>query len=390
VVEKYQEVSYPALIAQAAGVDSFVMPLISEPGIPPLWVVSSLIPLVIDTLPGQGVPMNLGYRGIYNNLGIPGATTGDLLNKGPADTTNPFFGFVLRDSAFGANAVEQAMNFQPTFVTLWIGANDILGSVIMGTDQYMTPLGSFQADFAAIVDSLQKVCDNVVVANIPEITAIPFTTTVPPFLVDPLTGELVLNPVTHDTIPLLGMITGHAQPESLTTEDLVLLPAAKAIADSIGWPTEVGGKGPLPDSLIIDRYERRNIAAMIQSYNDAIANICSARNIPVVDIHGFFQRIAARGVLIRGELFTTDYITGGLFTLDAVHPSTMAHYILAKEFIRTINAAFGASLPDPHMPAEPRLAAARGGATRPPVTYAFSYPSALFERLKKMYAPSIH
>lgn len=386
LVEKYQRLSYPALIAQAARLDSLAMPWISEPGIPPLFFAASLIPFVLDTLDGQGSPMNLNYQGIYNNLGIPAATTGDLIRKGPADPNNPFFGIVLRDSAFGANALRQAMNFQPTVVTLWIGANDILGSVLMGSDQFMTPLSSFEADFTAIVDSLLQLTDHIVAANLPAIPSIPYATTVPPFLVDPITGEVILNPVTGDTIPLVGYVKGHAQPESLTTADLVLLPAAALIADSIGWPTAVGGKGPLPEEYIVDRYELANISATVQQFNDAIASICSARNIPVVDVYSFFNDVGANGITIRGEHFTTDYVTGGLFSLDGVHPSTLGYYIVAREFIETMNKAFGSSLPDPMLPVQPR-AAAGALPERPPVTYAFSVPEWVFARVKQIFPP---
>ncbi len=37
---------------------------------------------------------------------------------------------------------------------------------------------------------------------------------------------------------------------------------------------------------------------------------------------------------------------GGLFSLDEVHPSNIGHAILANEFIRTMNVAFGMNIPE--------------------------------------------
>ena len=51
------------------------------------------------------------------------------------------------------------------------------------------------------------------------------------------------------------------------------------------------------------------------------------------------------GTVVNGIKFKTSYITGGLFSLDGVHPSSQAHGIVANEFIKVINSKFGANIP---------------------------------------------
>ena len=72
--------SYPALIAQQAGVTGFEQPLVSAPGIPGLLHLQSLAPLVIAPIPGNGLPTNLDLPRPYNNLAVSGFDTrGDVM-----------------------------------------------------------------------------------------------------------------------------------------------------------------------------------------------------------------------------------------------------------------------------------------------------------------------
>jgi len=354
LVEKYQRLSYPALIARAAGVMTFEMPLISEPGIPFTLFVKNFGPVELDTLQGQGTPINLNYPGIYNNLGIPGAKLNDLLTVGPLDQTNPynpFFSIVLRDPGLGANALEQAINLQPTFVTVWIGSNDVLGSAFKGTDAYMTPAASFDGDFRTLIDSLRAHADGIIAANVPDVVKAPYFTTIPTVLVDPVTRDTILNPANGQPIPLIGMVQG--VPGPLPSDALLPLEAIGYISAGIGVPAAVGGTDiPLADSLVIDPVEKANIEARVLEYNTIIDSICANRSIPVVDMYSFFDAMGSDGATIRGAHYRTDYIEGGLFSVDGLHPSSLGYYLIANEFIDRINASFNAAIPPAHIPVQ--------------------------------------
>ena len=48
---------------------------------------------------------------------------------------------------------------------------------------------------------------------------------------------------------------------------------------------------------------------------------------------------------VNGETFKTDYVSGGLFSLDGVHPTSKGYGILANQYIKTMNASFGMHVP---------------------------------------------
>jgi hypothetical protein len=353
LVARFQQVSYPALIASAVRTGRFEMPLISEPGIPPLLVFKSFVPTVeIDTLPGLGTPINSTYPGIFNNLGIPGATVHSLLVRRPvADPGNPFYQIVLRDSAFGPTALAQATALRPTFLTLWAGPVDILASALHGTDTMLTDAASFESDFRTLIDAARAASAAMVAANLPDIRSIPFFVTIPPVLVDPVTRKPVLDG-SGQLIPLLGEFQGSSG--SLPLTSFVTLAAAPLLAQGIGVPSAYNGTGtPLPDAVILDPTEAGAIIARTNELNAVVDSLCANRGIPVVDFFAFFNDLKANGATLRGAVFTSDYVTGGLFSVDGVHPSSLGYYLIARQFVRKINASFGAAIPDPPLPIGP-------------------------------------
>lgn len=351
--ERFQQFSFPALLAAAARAPEFVQPLISEPGIPPRIVVTQIVPtLVVDTLLGVGSPINSTYPKIFNNLGIFGAKAHDLLVTRP-DAGSVLFQIVLRDTAFGATAIDQAVNAQPTFATLWTGSVDIYSSASVGTDLLMTDVASFEADYRALLDKLRAASDAVVTANLPDILPIPFFATIPPILVDPFTGEPILDP-SGNVIPLIGEFQGTAG--ALPPGTLVTLLAFPLLAEGIGIPSAAGGTGqPLPDAVVVDVTELAKICQRIQDFNVVIDSVATNRNVPVVDIHALFDKVDSEGVDVHGQEITTEFLTGGLFSVDGFHPSSVGYWVIAREFIRVINARFGSAIPEPPLPIEPNF-----------------------------------
>ncbi|MCH7549740.1 MAG: hypothetical protein IH969_09445, partial [Candidatus Krumholzibacteriota bacterium] len=344
-VAGFQRAGYAAMIAAAAQAPEFVMPLISEPGIPSTMYVRSFSGPVVDTLVGVGAPKNLSYPLIYNNLGIPGANLNELLTTQPGSgDPNPFFDIVLRSpTGFGPTAVDQAINASPTMLTVWAGANDVLGSASMGTDLLLTPIASFESDYNTMMNRFALAADAIVAANLPDIAAIPFFTTIPWFIVDPNTNQPVLDPG-GNLIPLVGVPPG----------SLVNLSAAGFLAQGDGIPIALGGTGqPLPGFVILTPSERSTIDAAIGDYNMVIDTVCQSLGIPVVNMFSLFNDVNANGVMIHGDEFTTDYISGGLFSVDGVHPSSLGYWVAAREFIRVFNADFGAAIPEPLLPVGP-------------------------------------
>ena len=52
------------------------------------------------------------------------------------------------------------------------------------------------------------------------------------------------------------------------------------------------------------------------------------------------------GIRIQGTLLQPDFSPNGVFSTDGIHPNPIGNAILANEFIRVIESAFGASIPE--------------------------------------------
>ncbi len=358
--EGAQQYSYPNLIVKQinsiGGNANFVQPLISEPGIGTRLYLRSLSPLLLQQQLVTGAPKNSNHPAPFNNLAVPGAIlydvfdTTDFAAKSDA-RENRFFQIVLRSKAFGPTMFHQAKALNPTFVIFWMGNNDVLGYASSGGTKGTDPTGKlptpdviFQLLFRQAIDSLLRINTTVkiAVANIPDVTVIPFFTTIPWFIVDPTTGQPVLDQQGRP-IPLIGIKGG--QPAQLGPGDLVLLTASSLIAAGYGLNA---GK-PLPDEYVLDANEVAVARSAIQKFNliidTVVTNPARAGRVVRVDIYSKLNDVKAHGLEIAGFKFTTDYITGGLFSLDGVHPSSRGHGIVANEFIKAINSKFGTNIP---------------------------------------------
>ena len=338
VVSTVQVNSYPALIARQAGAPDFQQPLISEPGIPPLLALVSLVPgpVIAPRSASFGHPTNLNLPRPYNNLGVAGFRVHDVL---ATVTGNGLIDTVLRGQG---TALQQAAALHPTFVTVFIGPNDVLaaatsGRVIDGVT--LTPLAQFTADYRTIISTLRGLGANVAVGTIPAVTSLPFVTTIPPVVVDPATREPVR--INGQLVPLIG-------PNGpLSLADRVLLTASSLLAQGVGVPAALGGHGNLPDDVVLNAAEVAAIEARRAQYNAAIRQAATDFGAVVVPIDQAFASLAANGFGVGGGIeYTTDFLTGGIFSYDGVHPTPMGYAILANVFIDAINAGFNASIPD--------------------------------------------
>jgi lysophospholipase L1-like esterase len=152
--------------------------------------------------------------GPFNNLGIPGAKSFHLLAPGygniqnfPA-AANPY-AVRVTGNAPNASILELAVSQNPSFFSLWIGNNDVLGYATTGGDgtnpitPVMGPPGvGFNETYAALIQTLTAGGAQGVVANIPDVTSIPHFTTVPFNPLDPS------NPDFGPLIPTLNSLFG--------------------------------------------------------------------------------------------------------------------------------------------------------------------------------------
>jgi lysophospholipase L1-like esterase len=315
-------------------VADFQQPLVTEPGIPPEYALTRLVPtpIVAPKSDTAGAPRNSGLARSFNNLAVPTATVGEALTR--VTDNGGFHDLVLRGRG---SQVAQAVAARPSFVTVWIGNNDVLGAVIRGRaveGQTVTPAATFRAAFQQVIAALQATGARLVAANLLDVTAIPYATTLQRVVVNPQTGQPLL--VNGQPVPLLG-------PEGpLPPGTLVTLAAGSLLAQGHGIPTAAGGRGtPLPDEVILDAAEVAFLQDRVNANNQAIAEICQAANVPVVDVNAFYRAVLSGGYVVGGVVLTNSFLRGGVISLDGVHPTELGYAILANEWIRVINRAGG-------------------------------------------------
>lgn len=343
--ENGQVYSYGSLISKQVK-SNYQFPNVSEPGIGGRIEVVSVDPFKTKVNIQIGTPTNTTYPSPYNNLGVPGAFTHDILNATSSTnnfatnnggTPNPFFDIVLRGIG---TPFSQAKMLAPSIVTLWIGNNDLLSSASTGGEVPATPVAIFEAFYKQLLDSVATLNCPVFVANIAPSMIRPFYETVGNSLKAGGFVAVYGKNSSGDTL-LLNLNTNY-----------LTLRALEELFDSQGNLTGKGTQrnNPLSNRVIIDSTEFALLMNTVSQYNSIIAAEVAARGFHLVDINSLYTAIdasvASRGFYeVDGIKFNLSFVSGGLVTLDGVHPTAQAHGIIANKFIETMNQKLNISIP---------------------------------------------
>ncbi|MDT0556963.1 G-D-S-L family lipolytic protein [Patiriisocius hiemis] len=379
----------------------------------------NLGPAILEGTPTTEVTTSA--TGPFNNMGVPGAKSFHLTASGYGNEAgiltgqaNPYYARFATGP--NANVIEDAASLNPTFFSLWIGNNDILSYATTGgsgVDQTgnldptmygpndITDPNVFASVYSQQVDALSAGASGGVLINIPDVTSIPFFTTVPaqsvpldaataaavnaqfaqynsqvlPGLVqlgvitqeeadarminfqaginfpiimdDDLTdvSELLQGPPLNlpaDIANLLGQL------RQANNNDLVVLTASSVIGTTPDPSNPLGVVGvsiPLEDSLVLTAVEQERVATATASYNATIEALATANGLAYVDARTALAQVAATGVPYNGGLLTSEFVTGGAFSLDGVHPTPRGYAYTANIIINAINETYGASIP---------------------------------------------
>ena len=338
LVETHQAHAFPALFARQVGMSPFTYARITADGIPPLLRLVSLSPLEISN-EGRtmGAPRteDLAQGTAFHNLGIYGSVLYDVGDStryylgGDANPYSPYFGIVVRHRG---TILSEAASLNPTFISLEYGANEVLSAALVGSGTPAFSVGQFTAILNGTLAGMAALMPDakLAICNVPDVTSIPYVTTVKPYVVSPAG--------TH--IPLIG-------PEGpLSESDYLLLTAIDSLNVGTGVPIPAGGNGrPLLGRQVLDADEAASLQTAVDGYNTAIAAAASGHAAALVDLNTLLRQMATTGFVVGGVRYTAAFISGGLFSLDGVHPTDLAQGIIANAMIQSVNARFGASVP---------------------------------------------
>ncbi|WP_228237076.1 G-D-S-L family lipolytic protein [Allomuricauda sp. M10] len=362
---------------------------------------------------GQGATeVSSKLSGPFNNMGVPGAKSYELLAPGYGSvagvalgTANPYF--ARFSSSESATVIGDAAAQGATFFTLWAGTNDVVLYAVgggEGEDQTgnldpstysrddITDPNVYASVMSGIVQTLKAGGADGAIANIPYVTDIPYFTTVPhnPIPLDAQTAAYLnsmaaygaynaglaqlqaLNIITaeelakrtisfsagegnavviidEDLTNLTGFNPALINMRQATAEDLLVLTSSSFIgtlADPNN-PTSINGVAvPLADKWVLTPEEQLMVKTATDAYNQTIAALASAYDLAFVDANSLLSTINSTGLsLSDGSVVTSDFATGGGFSLDGVHPAPRGYAIIANAFTTAINTKFGSNLP---------------------------------------------
>ncbi len=378
-----QSMSYPSMIAKQMAMvqpdmDPFLQPIVTGngSGYMHLEVINGAIKPVKPTDPnGYVEDASWGNWGNaekskkYNNLGVAGIKLIQCVNLTTTDNTvnpvilggihsillnqdgNPYARFMnFGESALlpGGDApvayLEHVKGSEATFFTNWLGNNDVLGYAANGGVENkpftafgigldlnaLSDINEFTDKYDSITRAFHDLGAKGVCATLPNLISIPYVTT---FTVDKLKTD-------YNYTDIWITETDGSTVRKATSEDYVLLGASGSIATGVGRSQS----NPFANGEVLDVDEVTAAKNHTLALNNVIRTIAAKYNYPVVDMFTYMDKLSA-GFTFDGIDMNAQYIAGGTFSLDGIHPNPRGYAVVANEFIRVINEFYESNIP---------------------------------------------
>ncbi len=422
-----QSNSFPSMLAermQLAGGGAFTQPYLDDdtkdiggmvlagnPILTPKFIInaSSGGPEPINDVPTMDVT-NI-HPGPYNNMGVPGAKVFHLAAAGYGNVANLALGaanpyYVRMASAPNTPVIQDAAGQNPTFFTLWIGNNDVLsfatsGGVGVNQTGNMDPSTYgpnditdptvFGAVYSQLLDAMTANGAKGVVATIPDVSSIPFFTTIP-YAPIPMTDQNTVDALNAAYLQYnqglqLALANGLITAAEASKRTITFALGANALVIEDEYLTDLSGLGlpsirqtnaddlvpltakaiigtpdpnnpqlingvtkPLEDQWVLVKEEINMVRTAATAYNATITQLAAAKDLPVADMAATMQQMSQGLATEDGSIYTADYFNGDnldnlVFGLDGVHPTPRGYAIIANKFIEIINKEYKSNLP---------------------------------------------
>lgn len=320
--------SYAVKVAEQIGTE-FNSPLFAAPGCPP-----PLKNPFTGARVGNGTASTCALRQlpapeVLHNVSVPGATVIDVLSvfhpdADPTALTLPILG--------GRTQIEAVADADPTFVSVWIGDNDVLSASLSGNATRITPVATFRDRYEALLDSLDQIgVEGGVLIAVGDVTLIPHQSPGAaywdvranlPFSVD---GNCAPSDAGNTTLVPFGYAFGTLFREAQQGASVTL--------DCVNDPEVLTGA------------EVQTLQSTVQAYNLFIEEKAQERGWAFVNVNPLFQSLRASGdIPAFPNVDQPTQAFGEFFSLDGVHPSGLAHRVVANEVITAINDTYGTDI----------------------------------------------
>lgn len=344
-----QRLAYPVLLARAMGTP-FNYPSLNNPGCPPpIANIFTNPPTRVGGLPDTFCALrSANVPTLLNNVAFPGASVLELLNTNygppqpPAAATDAYKLFLLG----GRTELQRAREVLPTFVTVWIGNNDVLGAILdtgdAGQAADITPPATFTTMYNALMDSLDSFgsIQGAALVGAVQVTGAPYVSQ----------GRAYF--AAQAAIPTMTVLPNCLAFQALTATDTAFV----EVPFHYGAPIVAKAAAGIPDTLDCSNYhvisvaEAVNMISTVAQYNATIQAAATARNWLFVDPNPLLQTLAQTGGIRPFPAFPPDPNAttapfGTAFSRDGVHPSTSTQKLIAQSLQQAINAFYHSAIP---------------------------------------------
>lgn len=364
-----QKVAFPNLLAEqmkSAGGGEFASPFFDDEhvngsGYLKLESIQNGSPVLVNVTEKLAYRDQAGhlikYTNDIQNLGVHGMRL-NLAFDPTFSAQNNYFERLLADNEVGNKTYFDYVSERAhTFFSFWLGNNDVLGYALEGgviTPQNeqkarLTEKGTFDVLYNRFIDKLTEKGQKGVLATIPDVTAIPFFTTITVSsllhavkAVIPAITEIYIQDKTAKAPPFLGV-------RAATHEDLIALsfPVDKmGVANDHGFLYGLHPLNPIENQYVLDRTEVALVKDYVKSYNNTIRNAAERKGLALADTYSLLNKVRQMGILINGASMNATFIFGGVFSLDGVHLTPKGNAIITNQLINAINQQYDSKLPE--------------------------------------------
>lgn len=335
-----QNQSYAVLLARQMDTE-FIIPSLADPGCPPPIVNIFTLERV-----GGASDTDCALRAEteapthINNVAVPGAAVLDAVsNIAMGNRANALTTFILG----GLTQLEVARKVKPTFMTIWIGNNDILEAALTGDLAPLTDPTVFAERYSAMMDSVDAMgVEAGVLVGVARVTAAPFLSAGAAYWQAEALGAL---PPTLDVLDNCAPTAlGGFGETSLVPFSYgfgVLLAQA-----SLGIPVTLDC---VNDAPVLVTPELLTVVQAVGAYNATIVAEATERGWAYVDLNALVLDPLQLGDDIAPFPNTTGIEAliapfGSALSRDGVHPSASTHKLIANAIMGAINTTYGTDL----------------------------------------------
>jgi hypothetical protein len=343
-----QKLSYASLLAQAMKT-RYVYASLAGSGCPPPIVNFQTQARLANGTASTCSLRNPNTAVSLNNVAVPGATSLDPFSVSTSASntlTTLFLG--------GKTQVAKAADANPTFISAWIGNNDVLGAALSGilvptagVSAGVTSQAAFTSNYTAMVSGLKAIptIKGAILIGVLNVTGVPALFPV----------AALQNPAFKAGFDQFAGGTTTILPNCLSAPGNQALISISILAQmrSGAHPLVIGcAKNSIPGTLvgdifILDSTEQASLAATVAGYNATIQAAATANGWAYYDPNPLLVTLKTPGtgcINIVPDLANATAPFGACISLDGIHPTVVANRQITSALVTAINTKYGTAI----------------------------------------------